>query len=327
MSGQDSTHSVPYKMLEYFNSLLSSISPLLTVDKSNRIRYANETFEQEFSEKRDSILGRPVTEVLQLNEKDSKDLIQNLKMASTRKIQNCEFQIGSSLYGYTVFSVEKDKGIILKNISEIRRLQEKVEELHSELLAFQEKERQSLARELHDGVGQTILAAKLNFISYKKRKQESLYQEGISLIDQASQELREIYTGLYPSALKEIGLEAATKDLCRKVLQPNSIESEINFQVKGKLPEFVETNIYRIIQEAITNVAKHSGATKMKILTVANPDSLQVIISDNGHGFEENGKDGFGLQNIEHRIRDLRGQIQFNSSPNQGTELMIEIPL
>ena len=98
------------------------------------------------------------------------------------------------VFGYSVFRFANEIGIILKDITETKKLQKKVLNLHSQLLKLQENERQNIARDLHDSVGQTILAAKLNFSAFEKDpvKMRECFSVGLNLIDKASQELREI---------------------------------------------------------------------------------------------------------------------------------------
>ena len=107
------------------------------------------------------------------------------------QVENCEFRTGDRIYGYTIFRIEDRIGVILKDISRLKRLERKVARLHSRLLNLQERERQVVASELHDGVGQTILAAKLNFTSYEKDPAtfQDRFPAGLKLIDRASQEI------------------------------------------------------------------------------------------------------------------------------------------
>lgn len=152
----------------HFDSIVSNISPILTMDGDYHIRFVNRTFEKEFGISRDRVEDRSVFEVLSMSRKDEEDFRANVEQSEHTVVENCEFHAGERVFGYTIFRFGAQIGAILKDISRIKKLEEKVTALHSRLLHLQERERQVVASELHDGVGQTILAAKLNFTSYKK---------------------------------------------------------------------------------------------------------------------------------------------------------------
>lgn len=315
----------------YANRLLSSISPLITLDSQLKVRFANPPFLKEFSLTTAKTRGKPLLQILKINRSDSLTLEHNLKIAGKKTVQNSEFKIKGRIYGYTVFKFGEDIGLILKDITDIKRLEKEIQRLHSRLLHLQESERQKIASELHDGVGQTILAAKINFIAFKNspEKFEPQFEEGLHLIDIASQELRDIYTNLYPSTLKELGLEAAIRSFARNFLEVNSCKTFLQIKLRKKLSAEVELNIFRIVQEVFTNIVKHAEASEVSLVLISDSSRVDLQIGDNGHGFAlpvSLSGGGFGLVNIRRRVDDLSGYLDILTEPEEGTTIHIRIP-
>lgn len=315
-----------------YERILSSISPLVTLDESLQITYTNEPFLKEFRLNKSQTLMRPFFSVLPLLKKDRQALLANQERCRFQAVENCEFRLRRRIFGYSLFPLKEQTGMILKNITEIKRLQDKVADLHSRLLNLQEKERQRIAGELHDGVGQTILAAKLNFVAANKDASKAhCYDTGLTLIDAASQELREIYTNLYPASLAELGLEATIRSFARQYLEPTGCKVKLQLEVPD-LKEEVQTNLFRIIQELLGNIIKHSYADFVHLTLQKKRRALELRVKDNGHGFDEsqNRSSGSGLLNIRRRTEDLHGTVKIISGgggENQGTETIVRIPL
>lgn len=317
---------------EYTRRIVSSISPLITLDREQKIRFVNEPFESEFGMKATDLAGRSLLEVLPLSFADRETLLDVLNRRQ-KKPFNREFRFRRRIYGYTVFSVGDDTGIILKNITEIRRLERKVQSLHSRLLGAQEEERQRVAAELHDGVGQTIVAAKINLMAYSSNpsRNQERFQLGLRLIDQASDELREIYSNLYPSALRELGLASAIRERL-KTLETAGLRTQATILLERRLPGTLEVQVYRIVQELIANTLKHAAARAFTLTLETIQDRVHLVATDDGTGFltGEDGtrkRRGFGLQNIRRRVEDWKGHMQIISYPGGGTSIEIRIPL
>ncbi len=317
----------------YFNRLLSSISPIVTLDEELRIRYANDTFLKDFQGKNRRVYGVEIFRFFPLSRKDRKELLQNIQESRKRPVQNCEFRVRRKIYGYSIFRFENEIGIIVKEITGIKILERKVAHLHSQLLELQERERQKLASELHDSVGQTILAAKLNFNSFlmNPEKSRDRYETGLSLIDRASEELREIYTNLYPSTLRDLGLEATIRWYARNFLELKNIHADLSIRLKEKLPHHIEVNLFRIIQELFTNIVKHSRASLVRLDLKAQGGEISLLVEDNGVGFSPQEvrikSGGYGLENLRSRVEDLEGSFLLEATPGEGTQTEIRIPI
>jgi PAS domain S-box-containing protein len=209
--------------------------------------------------------------------------------------------------------------------------EDRIIKLTNELIASQEKERQRLAKDLHDSVGQTILAAKINLKECIKNPEESRerFDVGLGFIDQASQELREIYNDLFPSILQDIGLEAAVRQYAKQSLEVNSIECELAFHLKKKPARDIEVNLYRITQELFSNIIKHSGADKVLVELSENDGIVVMEVKDNGSGFDFKevfkSSCGLGLASIWQRVESMKGKLDVVTSPGNGVQFRITV--
>lgn len=319
------------QLYAYFNGIVSSISPIATVDSQFTIRYVNGPFRKEFSPDQEPV-GRSLFAVLKLNRTDRRKVIENIENQTSPG--NAELTHDRRrIVGYSVFHFGEEIGLILKDITQIKRLERRVSALNSRLLEAQETERQAVASELHDSVGQMILAAKLNFTAYERNPERSRerFQVGLELIDRASQELREIYTNLFPQALNDLGLEAAVRWYAKNFLELKDIETDLRMNLTRKLSREAQTNLFRIIQEIFTNIVKHSRADRVQ-LELTDRDSLVLLsVQDNGAGFSPEKvrlkSRGFGLYTIQRRVDDLGGTMSLDSQPGAGVRFAIEIPI
>jgi two-component system NarL family sensor kinase len=153
---------------------------------------------------------------------------------------------------------------------------------------------------------------------------------GLNLIDKASQELREIYTNLYPSSLRELGLAAAIKSFLKDFTGTNSYKLITSIQLKSKLTEEMQIHLFRITQEICTNIFKHANASEIKLILEEKKNLIFLFIADNGKGFDTEltqiKSSGFGLENIRRRVEDMDGSLEIHSTPEIGTEFAIQIP-
>ena len=201
------------------------------------------------------------------------------------------------------------------------------------LVITQEREREKIARDLHDGVGQSLVALKINLglIKSKSKDEAQICQmdKTIRLADSTIEEIRNVIYNLKPVELNRDGLFISIRHLCDKLKEISGIEFYCD--IESDLPEWNETeklNIYRIVQECLTNVIKHSEATKVDIHLYSTDDEIFVVcVTDNGVGFESaNVHSGFGLRTIQERAAVLNAKIKIVSRPGQGTSMILEVP-
>ena len=200
------------------------------------------------------------------------------------------------------------------------------------LIDAQEEERSKIARELHDGVVQQIgsvilksrnMLSKLNLLGSKES------QELLKSLEDSNQDLRNISHQMMPRALKELGIIPALNDLLEGSLALSNIKYSLeHFNIKERLPKKIEVTIYRIIQELINNIIKHSKADEVSVQLFNTNNTAILIVEDNGVGFSsKESKKGIGLLNISSRLDLVKGDVNFEPSPKSGTLVTIKIPL
>jgi ammonium transporter, Amt family len=201
------------------------------------------------------------------------------------------------------------------------------------LVVTQEREREGIARDLHDGVVQSLVALKINLgMMPNKAEDEELdrhTKKTIKLVDDTISEIRNVIGNLRPAELKSAGLSNSVRSVCEKLADISHVK--FNCNIADNIPQWSETeslNIYRIIQECLMNIVKHSGATEADINMLALNDRVFLIsIIDNGRGFDMNTvSSGFGLTSIRERSASLNAKILIDSEEGQGTEVILEVP-
>lgn len=204
------------------------------------------------------------------------------------------------------------------------------------IINAEENERKRIAAELHDGVGQMMSAAKMNLsaieneISFKDEAQKNSFDKVIGMIDESCKEVRSVSHQMMPNALLKSGLASAVKEFIDKI---DSRIIKINLHAEGlneRLDTNVETVLYRVIQECVNNVVKHSGANNLDISLIKDADGIAATVEDNGRGFDTGDKqkfEGIGLKNISSRISFLKGTVDFDSAPGKGTLVAIHVPI
>jgi PAS domain S-box-containing protein len=218
---------------------------------------------------------------------------------------------------------------------DLRESEEKLRFLAGQILRVQERERGNLSRELHEGLGQALLVFKLQLRVILKQIPEE-YQElredcnqALRYIDEIIEDIRHLSYNLSPRALEEIGLAAALQHLCEEFGRLQGLGVSLEMDDLGEsLSKESQINIYRIFQEALTNISKHAGATKVKLQVKRRGGEVACSIKDNGQGF--NVKEvttwghagrGLGLAAMEERVRNLGGKFQIDSRIGQGTQI------
>lgn len=204
------------------------------------------------------------------------------------------------------------------------------------VIEAEENERKRIGSDLHDGVGQLMSAAKMNLsaiedrVTFKTDQDKQAYEKSIALVDEGCREVRAVSHSIMPNALLRAGLSNAIKEFIEKL---DNRTLKINLHSVGlneRLDSNVETVLYRIIQECVNNVIKHSGANSLDISLIKDMDGISATIEDNGKGFhvaETQKADGIGLKNIQTRVNYLKGTIDIDSAPGRGTLVAIHVPL
>lgn len=238
--------------------------------------------------------------------------------------------------------------LVQKNTTKKRKLaeqetllkQERVDNLlkQQELVSIdamiegQEKERQRVANELHDDLGSLMATIKLHFSNVKGKGKDPALKQAQSLLEEAYQKVRGIAHSKNSGVMSSQGLLPAVKKMAYVISETNALEVSVeDFGMGERMENSLELSLFRTIQELVANAIKHAEATKLSIQISQYEDNLNIIIEDNGKGFDrskiDKSKTGMGLTNIEKRIEHLEGNFTIDSVLGKGTSILIDIPV
>ena len=216
----------------------------------------------------------------------------------------------------------------------IREEQTRERLLHN-LITAHEDERIRIARELHDETSQSLTALMVGFdttrMALGKGNQKAKgYLDNLTAIAGGMlKEIHRLIADLRPSSLDDLGLAPAVLSFGENRLKPAGIPLHFHEGgIEGRLPAILETALFRIIQEAFTNILRHSCATEVEVSLAFSGEKLILYIGDNGKGFNPDlHQRGFGLQGIQERVRMLDGDFEIMTAPGEGTEILIRVPV
>lgn len=221
--------------------------------------------------------------------------------------------------------------LIYRNrVSHLREIAETKTKFSRQLIESQETERKRIASELHDGLGQNLVVIKNRaMLAIKKGDDKERVAKELDNISesatQALEEVREITNNLRPQLLDRLGLTKAMNSMLKKVSDVIEIESEID-SIDNIFNENEEISIYRIVQESLNNVLKHSGATKVLVKIKQTDNNILMRIEDNGKGFDSMSvKGGLGLVGLKERSQLLNGELLIDSKIGEGTIIEVKI--
>jgi PAS domain S-box-containing protein len=227
------------------------------------------------------------------------------------------------------------------DLTDQKRAEESLRAMSGRLLQLQDEERRRIARELHDSAGQMLIALDLNLAAIR-RENASLSpsaaracDESLGLVRQMSQELRTISHLLHPPLLDEAGLPSAIRWFVEGFAERSRMP--VQLEVSENLPRLspeAETTIFRVVQESLTNIHRHSGSSTAAIRIAQSPTEIRVEVSDRGKGMpaavqrrlEEGGKFGVGIQGMRGRLRQIGGRLEIRSGQS-GTAIVAILPL
>jgi PAS domain S-box-containing protein len=227
------------------------------------------------------------------------------------------------------------------DISAQKRAEDAMRELSSRLVNRQESERRFAARELHDGIGGKLTAIKysiekiINEFQRKTVPLEAPLKDILSIVHDTIDETQRIYRNLHPAILDDLGLKAALQSLCREFMEVyDAISIDSHFDVpENCIQDPLKILIYRILQEALNNVAKHSRADRVEVSLRLVENKVDLVVQDNGKGFNLAGeqtvdfqKRGLGLENIKERTIIYGGALEIDSAAGEGTTIRVSWP-
>jgi PAS domain S-box-containing protein len=320
---------------DFFNSAFHSITDsLVVIDNAGVIIDFNESFIVLTEYKKEDVIGQNLKKFLKLNlastvqklDKHSKaiDFESEVTNSSSRKIMvECHVSV-----------IDNNKCHSLVKIHDL------TDKIHQEagriatIIKTQEEERNRVASDLHDSIGQQISALKFYFDSIQKQKDEKLriqlLKKTEALIDNVSDEIRNICFQLMPRSVEKFGIGQSIKQLADLIHFSTGIKFDVKIEEKtDKLDPNVSMSVYRVIQEFVNNSIKHAKCKNIGIHLSIKPKLLTLTMTDDGIGFTNDAslKKGNGIDNINLRIKYLKGELDFNPEKNKGVKLNIAIPL
>lgn len=291
------------KAFSYYKAYAESKDSLFEQSKTNALVYYQTLYETERKEK-------------DLIEKQSEIVLLEQNNASIKK---------QYLFGGLALTMGFLLLFLFKNQRDLKIKKTLNEKYTQDLLQAQEEERKRVSKDLHDGIGQSLLLIKNKVVLQRD-------EDTKTMVENAIEEVRSISRALHPFQLQEMGITKALQNILRQFDETTDlfISAEIE-SIDGLLQIHQEVNVYRIVQESLNNVLKHAQASAIKISVKKMPASIVLVIQDNGIGFDfserYNDFKSFGLKTLKERTRFLHGIMKINSQTNKGTKLEFIIPI
>jgi two-component system, NarL family, sensor kinase len=296
--------------LNHYKEYSALNDTIYSTESSKQIAEMQTKYETEKKEKQNALLI-------------SQNEISRLETQSQKTQRNAVIIIS----GFILFA-----GLILYNRYRLKHKNKMLEEINKRNIAVfqaQEEEKSRLSKELHDGVGPLLALIKLNASGIERGKaDEKSIEEIKSLATQSIKEVRNISHALMPTVLHKKGLKEALAEFIRQINDLGELKVDFVYDLKTELIPQVQLNIYRIVQEAVTNSVKYAKAANLKVWLSEKNGNLHLLISDDGSGFEpEKTNNGNGLSNIYSRVSFLNGTANVTSGSEKGTSIDIQVPL
>lgn len=243
--------------------------------------------------------------------------------------------LGAGMAGFSARRILQLESRAQAKYLEAEEARRQLAHLSARLVEVQESERRSLARELHDEVGQALSAVLIELrnllsgIGQRRADQTRQQAEVIrSLVEGAVRVVRNMSLLLRPSMLDDLGLVPALKWQAREVAKRTGLDVTVATELESEqLPEEYKTCVYRIVQEALHNSSRHAQATAVRIRIQQRGEHLLITVQDDGRGFDVKQSKGMGLLGIEERAAQLRGSCHIHSGPSMGTVLTVDLRL
>jgi len=324
-------------------------------DANGRYLFANETWEKVFDRDRQDWWERTLEEVWpaslahSLIEMDQKILEDGQPLERIETLEQNGITHSWLTNRFPIMN-QDDRGVMVGTIGiditarrqaeeALRESEQKLRSLTTQLLFSQENERKRLAAELHDELGHSLLILKLRLESLEEQlrpEQDFLKSEVrkiLHFITDTIGEVRRLYLDLSPGDLEDLGLTAALHSMIEDFV---TLQKTITWNVKlddldGLFPLPIQTAIYRVMQEALTNIGKHAKPNHISVEITKDQDKVSFMVNDDGRGFEKHRivteKKTLGLLSMEERVKILGGSFELWSQKGQGTRVMFNIPL
>ncbi|MEC5425514.1 PAS domain S-box protein [Virgibacillus sp. C22-A2] len=316
---------------------LDASSIVAITDKQGKITYVNDQFVHISKYGRKELIGR--THAIINSGFHPKSFFKDLwKTIGTGEVWNGEIKNKAKDGTYywvdtTIVPFLDGQGkpyqylAIRSEITKRKRIEEELQHTMNRIINVQEEERKRLSREIHDGIGQNLYSHLITINRLSTEVNHPLLEQMLEEATELIQEVRDFSWELRPSVLDDLGLIPAIRSFLNRFSESYHIDVYFDCSLSNRLDSNIEITIYRIIQEALTNVRKYA-ATDQAAVTVRKVESfIRVTVEDKGKGFDrEQLSSGVGLISMKERARSVAGEIQVKSTPGEGTIVVLEIP-
>ena len=226
----------------------------------------------------------------------------------------------AGVYGLLSYTVRAFTEIYARKNRALRARERELSKLSQRILSAQDEERRRIARVLHDELGQTLAAVKLELAAGEDvtRAQE--------LIDRAISQTRDLAHSLRPPLLDDLGLGPSLRRLGRMVEEAGNVDVRVRVEITERLPQEHEGLLFSAAQEALRNIEAHAQARHVEIAVEQREGAIVLVVTDDGIGFDHAAVPGLGLRGIRERVEGIGGRMSVFSRPGEGTRLEVEVP-
>lgn len=218
---------------------------------------------------------------------------------------------------------------------ELKEKERNLREISVRAVKLQETERRGIARELHDSAGQALTAIRIHLQlmtdllnTRGEEKLTDLARRTTSMVDDTVEEIRRAVNQLGPAVLDDVGLEAAIRRAGDDLHDNTGVDVDVHVDLDGKLDASLESTCYRLVQESLTNVARHAAASRVEIRVEGRGDLVELSVSDDGQGFDPASRKlkSRGVIGMRERVELLGGELRLDSAPGKGTTITARLP-
>ncbi len=328
------------KLRDEVKAYLDSLDPMLAWSQGEKAYLGHAFVRQNVIPRRDSVIAI-ASELNALNLRNLQSGQDRAKKDQARLMTFLKWMLwGALALGLVVAAVTIGWAARLERRAEeererAERAETEQRRLARQIVKAQEQERKFLSLELHDAIGQTLSAVGMELGNLEKLRDgpasrfQALMDEIKKLNTGAVRAVKDLAAGLRPATLDELGLGPALRAHAREFSRRGGVPVDVRIDGElTELPEDHRTCVFRIVQEALANCAKHSRARTVRIAVYGRRDLVRLTIQDDGEGFDTQApRRGLGLVGIQERVRDLGGRATIGSQPGAGTVLEIELPV
>lgn len=321
---------------------------IITVDAGQRIVMYNRAAERIFGHPAAAMLGQSLARLLpERFRSDHADQVRRFGATgvTSRRMGDQTVLVGLRADGTefpieaSISQLEAPEGklytVILRDVSERVRAQEELATFAAESAGVREQEKSRIARELHDELAQALTALKMDTITLREHVRGDDVAQGrlsqmIAMLDGCVASVRRISADLRPLVLDDLGLLAAIEWLVHNFGQRTGVACTLEADEDLDLPEPYATGVFRMVQESLTNVAKHARARQVTVCIQRDGDHLLLAVQDDGAGFrvtDPRKPQSLGIAGLRERAHLMRGEVRIDSEPGRGTRVEARIPL